>query len=114
QRLALAPYADIFAGRAYLLAELFHGPDDAVELERLIELSRQSGLPLVAAGDVHYHSPARQPLFEVVTATRLGTTVDRLAEHRFANAQRHLRPIDEIAALFSGVPEALARTLEIA
>src|SRR5438876_8349793 len=50
QRLALAPYADIFAGRAYLLAELFHGPDDAVELERLIELSRHSCLPLVAAG----------------------------------------------------------------
>src|SRR4051812_24258109 len=84
---SLSYYADIFPGRSYLLAELFHGPDDAAELERLIELSRQSGLPLVAAGDVHYHSPARQPLFEVLTATRLGTTVDRLAEHRFANAE---------------------------
>src|SRR3954451_8590362 len=64
---SLSYYADIFPGRSYLLAELFHGPDDAAELERLIELSRQSGLPLVAAGDVHYHSPARQPLFEVLT-----------------------------------------------
>ena len=109
-----ALYADIFPGRAYLLAELFRGPDDAAELARLVELSRKTGLPLVAAGDVHYHSPARQPLWEMLTATRLGTTIDRLAEHRFANAQRHLRPIDEIRTLFAAAPEALARTLEIA
>jgi error-prone DNA polymerase len=108
------PYSEIFPGRCYLLAELFRGPDDAAELERLISLSQQTGLPLVAAGDVHYHSPARQPLHEVLTATRLGTTVDRLFEHRFSNAQRHLRPIDEIAAMFARVPEAIHRTQEIA
>jgi error-prone DNA polymerase len=111
---SLAPYADIFPGRAYLLAELFHGPDDAAELDRLIEISNKAGLQLLAAGDVHYHSPARQPLFEVLTATRLGTTVDRLAERRFPNAERHLRSIDEIAALYARVPEAIQRTLEIA
>ncbi|HEY2413351.1 MAG TPA: error-prone DNA polymerase [Pirellulaceae bacterium] len=111
---SLAMYADIFRGRCYLLGELFRGPDDAGELARLMELSERSGVPLVAAGDVHYHSPARQPLWEVLTATRLGTTVDRLAEYRFANAQRHLRRVDEIAALFAHVPEAVERTLEIA
>ena len=111
---ALALYADIFPGRSYLLAELFRGPDDAAELARLSEISKQTGLPLVAAGDVHYHSPARQPLWEMLTATRLGTTIDRLAEHRFANAQRHLRALDEIQSLFAGAPEAIARTLEIA
>jgi len=63
---------------------------------------------------VHYHTPARQPLWELLTATRLGTTIDRLAEHRFANAQRHLRPLEEIRSLFADVPEAIARTLEIA
>src|SRR5262245_45341726 len=41
----LAAYADIFPGRTYLLAELFHGPDDAAELERLIALSKQTSLP---------------------------------------------------------------------
>jgi error-prone DNA polymerase len=33
------PYSDIFPRRCYLLAELFRGPDDAAELERLIGLS---------------------------------------------------------------------------
>jgi error-prone DNA polymerase len=109
-----ALYRHLFPNRAYLLAELFRGPDDAAELDRLITLSRQTGLPLVAAGNVHYHSPARQPLFEVLSATRLGTTVDRLAEHRFPNAERHMRSLETIATLFSHVPEAIERTLEIA
>jgi error-prone DNA polymerase len=111
---ALAAYADIFRGRCYLLGELFRGPDDVGELEWLIQISKRSGVPLVAAGDVHYHSPARQPLWEVLTATRLGTTVDKIAEQRFANAQRHLRRREEIAALFARVPGAMERTLEIA
>jgi error-prone DNA polymerase len=110
----LAPLRNLFPGRCYLLAELFRGPDDAAELARLVALSKETGLPLVAAGDVHYHAPARQPLHEVLTATRLGTTVDRLAEHRFANAQRHLRPVDQIAAAFAAAPEAIRRTQEIA
>ncbi len=107
-------YRDIFGDRGYLLAELLRGPNDAGLLESLVALSKRSRLPLVAAGDVHYHSPARQPLHEVQTATRLGTTVDQLAEHRFANAQRHLRPIEEIAVLFASVPDAIRRTWEIA
>jgi error-prone DNA polymerase len=105
-------YRDIFNDRAYLLAELLRGPDDADRLESLLAMSKQIRIPIVAAGDVHYHSPARQPLHEVLTATRLGTTVDRLEEHRFSNAQRHLRPIEEIAVMFA--PAALRRSVEIA
>jgi error-prone DNA polymerase len=111
---ALRAYRDIFGDRGYLLAELFRGPDDVRLLEELKQLSRQTQLPLVAAGDVHYHAPARMPLFEVLTAVRLGTTVDRIEAARFPNAQRHLRPIEEIAAAFAAAPDALRRTLEIA
>lgn len=110
----LNQYRDIFQDRAYLLAELWRGADDPAWLESLQKQSRQSRLPLAAAGDVHYHSPARQPLHEVLTATRLGTTVAQIAEHRFANAERHLRPLDELSAIFRAAPAALHRTSEIA
>lgn len=101
----LACYGDIFTDRIYLLAELFRGPDDTAEFERLIALAKQVRLPLAAAGDVHYHTPARQPLHEVLTAIRLGTTVERLAEQRFPNAQRHLhRPTKSLP------PSAACRT----
>ncbi|MEZ6110145.1 MAG: error-prone DNA polymerase [Pirellulaceae bacterium] len=107
-------YRELFGDRAYLLAELHRGPDDASRLELLRRLSRQTRLPLVAAGDVHYHSPERLPLHDVLTATRLGTNVREVAENRFPNAERHLRTKQEIAAAFRSAPEALARTLEIA
>ncbi|MGI8978641.1 MAG: error-prone DNA polymerase [Pirellulaceae bacterium] len=110
----LFPYRDIFADRAYLLAELFRGPDDAQRLSELVALSKKTKLPLVAAGDVHYHSPARQPLHEVLTAVRLGKTVAEIGGERFPNAQRHLRSIEEIVTAFSAAPGALKRTLEIA
>jgi error-prone DNA polymerase len=111
---SLRAYRDIFGDRSYLLAELFRGPDDAHLLEELKQLSKQTKLPLVAAGDVHYHLQARQPLHEVLTATRLGTTVAKIEAARFPNAQRHLRSVEEIAAAFAAAPEAVCRTLEIA
>jgi error-prone DNA polymerase len=106
-------YREIFADRSYLLAELVRGGDDAGRLAALDALSRQTRLQLVAAGDVHYHSPARQPLHEVLTAIRLGTTVDRL-DARFANAQRHLRPQGDLLRVYQGERTFLRRTLEIA
>ncbi len=112
--LALSRFREIFADRAYLLAELHYGPDDDSRLAQLQALSRKANVPLVAAGDVHYHSAACQPLHEVLTAIRLKTTVEHLAAARFPNAQRHLRPIAEIAARYASAPDALARTCEIA
>ena len=94
----------LLGDRCYLLAELHHGPDDRQELERLVELSRRVGVPLAAAGDVHYHVPERQALCDVLTAIRHGCTVAAAGEHLFANAERHLKPPEEMAALFARRP----------
>ncbi len=109
-----APYRELFADRCYLLAELHLGPDDRQKLARLQELSRQTRIPLVAAGNVHYHVPQRAALHNVLTAIRYGCTVADVTQHLFANAERHLRPLKEIAALFADAPDALRRTVEIA
>lgn len=110
----LNDYREVFGDRAYLLAELFHGSDDNARLAELVSLARSTQLPLVATGDVHYHCRSRQPLHETLTAIRLGKTIEEIGGARFPNAERHLRPIGEIAAAFSAVPSALARTVEIA
>src|SRR3954470_18605873 len=112
---ALFNYRDIFSDRCYLLAELVRGADDRARLAELQQISRESGVPLVAAGDVHYHVPGRMVLHDVLTAIRHGTTVSA-AEGMllFPNAERHLRKVKEIQALFADAPDALARTIEIA
>jgi len=107
-------YRQIFPDRCSLIAEFQRGPDDERRLERLRQLSRASGVPLVAAGGVYYHIPARQPLQHVLTAIRHGVTVAQAGGRLFPNAQRHLKSPDELRELFARIPEALQRTRQIA
>ncbi len=95
----LLAYRDIFPDHCYLLAELHYGADDQARLAELQALARSTSIPLVAAGDVHYHVPARMVLHDVLTAIRHRTTV-AAAEGTllFPNAERHLRPLDDIRA----------------
>jgi error-prone DNA polymerase len=113
-RQALDRYRELFGDRCYALAELHRGANDQQLFERWLELSNQSGVPLAAAGDVHYHDRSRLALQDVLTAIRLGSTVDRIGDVRFANAERVLKPIDELAEQFGLAPEAIERTIEIA
>jgi len=110
----LQRYRELFADRAYLLAELHRGVDDRSRLARLADLAAQSDLPLVAAGDVHYHAESRAMLHDVLTAIRTGNTVAGAGSELFFNAQRHLKSVDQIGAAFAALPEAVARTIEIA
>ncbi|MFP6691464.1 MAG: PHP domain-containing protein, partial [Pirellulales bacterium] len=111
---AIADYCHIFADRCYLAAELHHGADDRRRLDDLIRLSKRAQVPLVAAGDVHYHVPQRMALQHMLTAIRRGTTVAELGKLRMPNAQRHLRQLEEVRAIFHQVPDAVQRTVEIA
>jgi len=110
----LHKYREVFGDRCYLLAELHHGPDDRKRLDRLVRLARRARLPLVAAGDVHYHAAERQALHDVLCAVRHGSTVDAVTGHLLPNAECYLKSPEEMAALFAQVPGAIGRTVEIA
>ena len=104
----------MFGERCYLLGVLHHGADDEKALDRMIRLSRKARVPLVASGGVRYHLPQRQALLDLLTAVRHGSTVSGVRRHLFANAERYLKPPEEMAALFARAPEAVRRTVEIA
>jgi error-prone DNA polymerase len=114
QRRSLHRYRELFGDRCYALAELHRGPDDERLLASWLKLSHASGVPLAAAGDVHYHDRSRLALQDVLTAIRLGSTVDQIGDVRFANAERCLKPVDDLAARFRLAPQAIERTIEIA
>ena len=113
-RRALSAYRELFGDRCYLAASLHYGPDDARRLAELCALARLARVPLVASGAVRYHAAERQALQDVLTAVRHRTTVAGAAEHLFANAERYLKPPEQVAALFAGAADAVHRTLEIA
>ena len=58
------------------------------------------------------HVRGRRALQDVLTATRLGTTVDRAGYALHANGERHLRPLQRLEELHP--PELLAATLDVA
>ena len=109
----LQKYRELFGDRAYLMATLYHGVDDAWRLGQLQQLSQQTQLPLVASGDVLYHRPARLPLHDVLTATKHHTNVATAGDLLLPNAQRHLKTVAEHQSAFSANSAAISRTQEI-
>jgi len=103
-----------FVGRAYLAAHHLYRGDDARRLTHLAALAEAVGLPLVATNDVLYHRPERRLLQDVLTCIREGCTIGEAGFRLAANAERHLKPPQEMARLFRGHQDAVARTLEIA
>ena len=95
-----------------LLVELLLGPDDAVQLHKLAQLSQRTGVPLVAAGQVLLHVRSRKPLQDVLTAVRLGQPVADCGLALQANAEAHLRSRARLASIYP--PELLAQTLAVA
>ena len=109
----LRALARLFGDRCYLAGTMLYRGDDARRLVQLDDLADEMGVKLVATNDVHYHVPERRALQDVVTAIRLGCTVDGLGFRRFASAERHLKDGTEMARLFRRHPHAIAATREI-
>ncbi len=97
----------------YLAATHYYRGDDAKRLERLAALASKLGIPMVATGDVHYDAPERRRLQDVLTCIREKCTIETAGWRLAANAERHLKPPQEMARLFRHHPEAIQRTIEV-
>jgi error-prone DNA polymerase len=104
-------------GRAdgvWLAASLLYRGDDKRRLGRLQRMAATAGVPLLATNEVQYHHPARRPLQDVLTCIREKTTIDAIGKRLEANAERYLKPADEMMRLFRDAPEAIAETMRFA
>ena len=99
--------------RPYLIASRAYGARDVRRLDRLAEIAGRLRTPLVATNDVLFHTPERRPLQDVLTCVREKCTIHEAGFRLEANAERHLKPPEEMARLFRRWPDALARTLEV-
>lgn len=111
---ALHEYREALGNDLYLAASRSYLGDDNKKLYRLSQLSAQLNIPMVATNDVHYHDPARRQLQDVLTCIREKCTIQTAGFRLHANAERHLKTIDEMHRLFRQYPDAIRRTQEIA
>jgi DNA polymerase-3 subunit alpha len=106
---------DIF-GKGNFFLEI---QDQGLEIEQrvnkdLVRLSRETGIPLVATNDCHYlhHSDAHAQ--EVLLCIQTGKTMSEPNRMKFATDQFYFKSAEEMAKVFRDLPEALARTVDIA
>ena len=102
------------ADGVWLAASLLYRGDDRRRLARLHHIAAEAGVPLLATNDVLYHHPSRRRLQDVLTCIREKTTIDAVGKRLEANAERFLKPAEEMARLFRDVPEAIAETMRFA
>ena len=102
----------LFGNATWLAVEQSQQLDDALWLQTLQCVSQCTGVPLVAAGNVHMHIRSRKALQDVITAVREGKAVHECGLALQSNAERYLRPRVRLGSLFP--PELLASTLVVA
>ena len=102
------------ANGVWLAASLLHRGDDRRRLARLQRIAAHAGMPLLATNEVLYHHPSRRPLQDVLTCIREKTTIEAIGKRLEANAERYLKPAEEMARLFRDAPEAIAETMRFA
>jgi error-prone DNA polymerase len=106
----LSEYRRAFGRSLYLAASFNYQGQDAKRLFRLAETS----VPLVATGDVHYHIAERRELQDILTCIREKCTIHTAGFNLHPNAERFLKPLNEVARLFRGYPDALFNANAIA
>jgi error-prone DNA polymerase len=102
------------ADRLSIATSCLYDGTQATHLRDLAGLSRATGIPLVATNGVHYHTPDRRPLQDVMTCVRHGCTIHDAGYRLFPNGERYLKSPAQMWHVFAGMPGALRRTVDIA
>jgi error-prone DNA polymerase len=88
------------------------GNNEVARYLALHKLAGETGIAMVACGNVQMHCASRKALHDVFTALRHNTSIDQLGRRRLANSQQHLRSLRKLQRLYP--PALLEETLRIA
>jgi DNA polymerase-3 subunit alpha len=108
-------YKEVFGeGRFYLELQDTGLEEQKTVNQRLVELSREVGVPLVATNDCHYLRREDAQAHDVLLCIQTGKTLKDPKRMKFSTDEFYLRSAEEMDRLFSRYPEALGNTVEIA
>ncbi len=105
---------DAFGDRLYGLLARHRREEEVAGEAQLRALARRCAIPLAAANEALYHTPARRRVQDVLTAIRHGVALVSCGRRLKPNAEHALKPPQAFARLFEDDPASVARTLEVA
>jgi len=112
---AAGEYADIFGKDNFFLEMEDHGIREQKTVNQAMpEISRRTGLPLVATNDVHYLRKEHAAAHDIMLCLQTQTVVSNPRRMRYASQEFYMKSGAEMWRLFGDFPEALENTVRIA
>lgn len=113
---AAKEFEEILGKGNYFLEIQEHGLDAQKRIRKpLVELSKRTGVPLVATNDAHYLMPEDARAHDVLLCIGSGKTVKDPNRLKYGAPNFYVRSADEMWSIFGQeIPEVLTRTVEIA
>ena len=102
-----------FGDRLYVELQRHGLSNEAAVEEKLIDFAYAKNLPLVATNDVHFGREDMYEAHDALFCIADGTFLD-VQDRRRLTPEHRFKSADEMAALFSDLPEAIANTMVIA
>lgn len=110
----VSAWKEIFPDRLYLELQRTGRDNEETYLHKAVELAYKHQLPVVATNDVRFLAATDFEAHEVRVCIHDGCTLDDPRREKRYSEQQYLRSADEMAELFSDIPEALENSVEIA
>ncbi|MBM3306727.1 MAG: DNA polymerase III subunit alpha [Candidatus Eisenbacteria bacterium] len=114
-REAAIELAEIFGDGNFYLEIQNHGlPEEAAVRAGYAQLSRELGIPLVAANDCHYLAREAAPAHDVLLCIQTSKEIDDPDRMRMPNDEFYLKSPNEMRAVMAEFPDAYENTVAIA
>ncbi len=108
-------YRNTFGENNFFLELQNHGITEQLEINPKIEqISKETGIPLVATNDVHYTAKEDARMQKVLICIQTGKKLNEENPLAFPTDEFYLKSEEEMAALFSGYEGAIENTAKIA
>src|SRR5580765_1755620 len=113
---AALEFEEIMGKGNYFLEIQEHGLEPQARIRKpLVELSKRTGIPLVATNDAHYLMPDDARAHDVLLCIGSGKTVNETNRLRYGTPNFYVRSAEEMWRIFGDeLPDALTRTVDIA
>jgi DNA polymerase-3 subunit alpha len=107
-------YAELFGKEHFYLELQDHGiPEQKTVNRELVAMSRRLGLPLVCTNDMHYLERGDAEAHDVLLCIGTNKKRGEAQRMRFHGPEFYMKSPEEMAAIFSELPEALANTVKV-
>jgi len=108
-------YNKIFGEGNFYLELQDHGiPEQKIVNEKMILLSRDTGIPLIATNDIHYLSKDDANAQDILICIGTNRKKHELNRMKFHSSEFYMKSKEEMFEIFKETPQALENTLKLA